>query len=48
MALIALANTLLLLWTSRKVVATHDAVNGIQAQKIADAHQLGVTEGKGQ
>ena len=45
-ALLALVNTALLVWTNRKVTQTHDAVNGMQAAKIEAAHQQGVDEGK--
>lgn len=44
-ALLVLVNTLVLLWTRQTVRATHDAVNGMQAGKVTDAHQAGVVEG---
>ena len=44
-ALITLINTGLLIWQARTVSATHAAVNGMQQQKVADAHAAGLAEG---
>jgi hypothetical protein len=44
-ALLALLNTGLLIYAARLQAKTHDLVNGMQAGKVAEAHQLGVTEG---
>jgi hypothetical protein len=44
-ALLALFNTIVLVYSTRKTIATHDAVNGLQAAKIDSAHALGVVQG---
>jgi len=43
-ALFSLLNTLVLLYSARQVASTHAAVNGMQAAKVAEAHQAGVAE----
>ena len=47
-ALLVLANTVVLAYTARLAQKTHEAVNGMKAAEVAEAHQKGVTEGKAQ
>lgn len=44
-ALLVLLNTLVGGYTAFLARRTHEAVNGMQAQKVSDAHQAGVSEG---
>ena len=45
-ALLVLINTALSAWVVRTTSKVHDAVNGMQAAKVSEAHQAGVTEGR--
>lgn len=45
LALFALIQLLVLAWIGRTTTKVHDAVNGMQEAKIAEAHAAGVAEG---
>lgn len=45
LALLGVINTVVLAYIARTTTRTHNAVNGMQEQKVSDAHQLGVDEG---
>jgi hypothetical protein len=47
-ALAVLANTLLSLWTNRKVAAVHTQMNGMRDSQVAAAELSGWSRGAGQ